>query len=80
MEYHLHFNLIHLMNLQMITLEYFRGAAVGARVYLVKEKLEDIPKARRTFRRLFYLDLATKTLFTCWIIQKVFSYFQLSIY
>lgn len=64
----------------MITLEYFRAAAVGARAFLVKEKPEDIPKARKTFRRLFYLDVATKTLITCWIIQKVFNYFELTIY
>lgn len=68
------------MNLQMITLEYFRGATVGARIYLVKENPEDIPKARKTFRRLFYLDVATKALITSWIIQKVMNYFQVSIY
>lgn len=64
----------------METLSYFRANMMGARLYLAKEKPEDIPKARKTFRRLFYLHVVTKTLIVCWIIQKCFNYFELSIY
>lgn len=39
---------------------YFRYAVLGGRRYLLQEKDDDLPKARRHFRRMKYLDYFVK--------------------
>ncbi|XP_055309701.1 putative fatty acyl-CoA reductase CG5065 [Sitodiplosis mosellana] len=56
--------------------EYLQNAACGTKLYLCKEKLENIPKARIFCRRLRFLDIFSKTLMTYWIAKKVLSYFN----
>lgn len=41
---------------------YFRYAVLGGRRYLLKEKDENLPKARTNYRRMKYLDIFVKTL------------------
>lgn len=64
----------------MVTLDYFRDAAYGTRLYLVKEKPENIPRARITFKCLQYLDIATKSFLTYWIIKKLLNYMNMRLY
>ncbi|XP_031626468.1 putative fatty acyl-CoA reductase CG5065 [Contarinia nasturtii] len=59
---------------------YCYNAAFGTKLYLVKEKVEDIPTALAFHRRLWFLDVFTKSFFTYWIVQKLLSYFNVSIY
>lgn len=59
--------------------KYVLEAACGVKVYLGKEKLEDLPKARAYFRRLRILDIFAKTLMTYWIAKKILSYLDVNL-
>lgn len=41
--------------------EYLKDCVLGARRYLLKEPDENIPRARRNYARLWYLDAVTRT-------------------
>lgn len=60
--------------------QYLNNGAFGSRLYLAKEKLEDLPKAKVLFRRLRYLDVTCKVLFVYLIVKKLLTYFNVSIY
>lgn len=62
--------------------KYMHVAACGTKLYLTKEKLEDIPKAREFNRRLRFLDIFSKTLMMYWFAKKLLSFFnvQLSVF
>lgn len=40
--------------------EYLKNCVLGARRYLLKEPDENIPRAKRNYLRLWYLDLVTR--------------------
>lgn len=42
---------------------YFTDSMLGARRFLLKEKDEDLPKARRNFKFMYYLDKVIKVFF-----------------
>ncbi|KAI5640098.1 male sterility protein domain-containing protein [Phthorimaea operculella] len=43
--------------------EYFKNSCIGGRRYLLKEKDEDLPKAKAHFRRMVILDKLTQCIF-----------------
>nr|UEV87811.1 fatty acyl reductase 5 [Maruca vitrata] len=43
--------------------DYFRKSCMGGRKYLLKEKDEDLPKARAHFKRMVFLDKVTQCIF-----------------
>lgn len=59
--------------------EYFRVAVLGTKLYLIKDKKENIPKAKAFSRRLIYLDLLTKIVFWSWIVYAIIKYFEPSV-
>lgn len=65
---------------QMHVLEYCDACAYGYKIYLAKEKPENIPKARALYKRLWYLDVAVKTYLCYWIFKKVLAYFDITFY
>lgn len=65
---------------QMNVIEYCEVSAYGYKVYLAKEKPENIPKARALYSRLFVLDVAVKLFLSYWILKKVLSYFEITVY
>lgn len=60
--------------------EYLYNGALGSRLYLANEKMEDLPKAKVLYRRLKYLDITCKVLFVYLIVKKLLTYFDVSIY
>jgi alcohol-forming fatty acyl-CoA reductase len=54
---------------------YFRYSVLGARRYLLKEKDENLPKARRHFRRMRILDYILKTTVLSFLVYYVLSKF-----
>lgn len=68
--------------LQMDVRKYMFTAACGTKLYLTKEKIEDVPKAREFIRRLRFLDIFSKTLMSYWMAKKLLSFFniQLSVF
>lgn len=60
--------------------KYLCASTRGAKIYLAKEKAENAPKARALFWRLYFLDWTVKLLFSCWILKKALSYFDVTIY
>lgn len=77
----MHFLLVYFdVYVQMDINHYLHDAAYGTRLYLVKEKVEDLPKARKLFIRLRYLDIITKTLCIYWIVKILLTRFNVSIY
>lgn len=48
--------------------KYFEGASYGIRTYFVKDKPEDLPRARKFYEYLKILDRVSKTLIVLWII------------
>lgn len=56
--------------------QYFRAASLGIKLYLVKEKLEDLPKALEFTRRLYYLDLTVKIIIGVWLFNKLVRYLE----
>lgn len=56
--------------------QYFSVATMGTRVYLVKDKKENLPKALQFTQRLYYLDLTVKMLFGIWIVYKLLKYLE----
>lgn len=66
--------------IQMDVNKYCYNAAYGTKLYLVKEKIEDVPKTRAFYRRLRFLDISTKALLVYWIVKKILTYFDVSIY
>lgn len=65
---------------QMDMNDYCDKGAYGTRLYLVKGKPENIPKAKRLMQRLWYLDVATKSLVTYWLLKKLITYFNITLY
>lgn len=60
--------------------QYCHVGAYGSKVYLAKENPDNVPQARTLFRRLWFLDVVTKLLLTYWILKKIFSYFNVTVY
>lgn len=56
--------------------QYFSVATMGTRVYLVKDKKENLPKALQFTKRLYYLDLTVKILFGIWIVYQLLKYLE----
>lgn len=52
---------------------YFRYAVLGARRYLLKQKDENLEKAKKNYQRMRFLDIFVKTL-----VLSYFSYFIFS--
>ncbi|XP_022120956.1 putative fatty acyl-CoA reductase CG5065 [Pieris rapae] len=53
--------------------EYFKTGAKAGKIYLLKEKLEDLPKAKAHFRRMVILDKTLKFAFYASIAWYVYS-------
>lgn len=64
------------VDLQMDVNKYMNVATCGIKLYLGKEKLEDLPKARAFYKRLRFLDIFSKTLMIYWIAKKLLAYFN----
>lgn len=60
--------------------EYIGNYISGARLYLLKEKPESLPKARILLRRLYILDKLISILFHALILWLVYSYWNNIIY
>ncbi|XP_038219949.1 fatty acyl-CoA reductase 1-like [Zerene cesonia] len=54
-------------------LQYFKNGCMAGKVYILKEKLEDLPKARRNWKRFFYLDLTLKFVFYTAVLWYIYS-------
>lgn len=65
---------------QMNVEEYTDNASLGMKTFLVKEKLDNLPKVKAFYTKLFYLDIFTKTLFTYWIVKKCLAHFDVIVY
>lgn len=60
--------------------QYCEVCTYGCKVYLAKEKPENIPKARVLLRRLWFLDVSVKIWLTYWILKKILNYLDVTIY
>ncbi|XP_048004062.1 putative fatty acyl-CoA reductase CG5065 [Leguminivora glycinivorella] len=58
--------------------DYFMQCIIGGRRYLLKEKDEDLPKARAHYKRVYWLDKLVNCLFYCFLFWKIVnsSYLQ----
>lgn len=56
--------------------EYCQVATLGSRLYLCKEKEEDLPKARKFMQKLYYLDIIAKILCVVMFVNFLKSYFD----
>lgn len=54
--------------------KYFEDAALGTKLYLVKEKKEDIPTALAFMAKMYVLDIATKIIIGLWLASTVLAY------
>lgn len=54
--------------------KYFKNAALGTKIYILREKKENLPKARKIMNQLYYLDKVVKYLFFFYLIKKLFKY------
>lgn len=61
---------------QMDIQQYFSVATLGSKLYLIKDKKENLPKAHQFMRRLYYLDLSVKILIGIWLVYKVLKYLE----
>lgn len=62
--------------MQMNVQQYFSVATLGTKLYLVKDKMEDMPKALRFMQRLYYLDLTVKILMGIWVVYKILKFLE----
>lgn len=60
--------------------KYLDVAMIGLKIYLRKEKREDIPKAKAFMKKMGYLDIFTKTLLCYWILSMCLRYFNLTLF
>lgn len=65
-----------LRDFQMDIQQYFSVATLGSKLYLIKDKKENMPKAHQFMRRLYYLDLSVKILIGIWIVYKILKYLE----
>lgn len=54
--------------------QYNVSSAFGTRLYFIKDKPEDLPKARACYRRLKIIDKISKTLISLWFINMILKY------
>lgn len=54
--------------------EYFSSGAIGTKLYLINEKIENLPQAKRFMQKLYYLDKAAKFVFAFFITKKLFGH------
>ncbi|CAO1407990.1 unnamed protein product [Diamesa serratosioi] len=54
--------------------QYIRDYIIGARTYLLKEKPENLPKAKANLKKLYYLDKCVTILFYGLILFLIYSY------
>lgn len=56
--------------------QYFSVATLGTKLYLVKDKIEDLPKALQFMKKLYYLDLTVKILIGIWLFYKLLKFLE----
>lgn len=56
--------------------EYVKIATLGTKIYLCKEKEENLPKALAFMQKLYYLDITAKILCGLLILYFLKSYFD----
>lgn len=61
---------------QMDIQQYFSVATLGTKLYLVKDKREDLPRALKFMDRLYYLDLIVKLLVGYWLVYRFIKYME----
>lgn len=59
---------------------YCLSAAFGTRIYLAKDKIENISKARAFHLRLRILDLLVKLLISYWLFRKLLKYMNVELF